>query len=67
MSYPVKIQKVQRTGTCSYYVNFPVAVAEAINADKGEIWCWSLEDKNTLIFQRLEPKPARKLQSKLAR
>ena len=28
MGYPVKIQRVERAGTCSYYINFPVAVAE---------------------------------------
>ena len=61
MGYPVKIQRVQRAGTCSYYVNFPVAVAEAIGADKGETWCWSLEDKNTLVFLRLKPKPSPRL------
>jgi hypothetical protein len=64
MGYPVKIQRVQRSGTCSYYVNFPVAIAEAIEAAKGETWGWSLEDKNTLLFQRLEPKTPRKLKSK---
>ena len=66
MGYPVKIQRVQRSGTCSYYVNFPVAIAEAIAAAKGETWGWSLEDKNTLLFQRLEPKTPRKLKSKRA-
>lgn len=54
MGYPVKIQRVQRAGACSYYVNFPVAVAESIGATKGETWCWSLEDKDTLVLQRLD-------------
>lgn len=54
MGYPVKIQRVQRAGACSYYVNFPVAVAESIGATKGETWCWSLEDKDTLMLQRLD-------------
>ena len=54
MGYPVKIQRVQRAGACSYYVNFPVAVAESIGATKGETWFWSLEDKDTLVLQRLD-------------
>jgi hypothetical protein len=58
--YPVRIQRVQRTGTCSYYVNFPVALAEAIQARKAEQWEWLLEDKNTLVFQRSKPLPRRK-------
>lgn len=66
MGYPVKIQRVQRLGTKSYYVNFPVAVAEAIAVSKGEEWFWSLEDKNTLLLQRLKPKSLRKLSRKTA-
>ena len=60
MGYQVRIQHVQRVGTSSFYVNFPVAVAEAIGATKGEVWSWVLEDKNTLLFQRLKPKAMRK-------
>jgi len=61
MGYPVKIQRVQRAGACSYYVNFPVAVAESIGATKGETWCWSLEDKDTLVLQRLDADARAKL------
>lgn len=61
MGYEIKIQHVQRQGTSSYYINFPVAVAQAIDAIKGESWTWSIEDKNTLILQRIKSKPKRKL------
>lgn len=60
MGYQVRIQRVQRTGTCSFYINFPVAVAEAIGLAKGEVWSWQIEDKNTLLFQRLKPLPPKK-------
>jgi bifunctional DNA-binding transcriptional regulator/antitoxin component of YhaV-PrlF toxin-antitoxin module len=60
MGYPVKIQKVERPTNRSYYVNFPVALAEAIGLEKGEDLEWLLEDKNTLILQRLKPKPPRR-------
>jgi hypothetical protein len=63
MGYKVRIQHVQRTGTSSYYVNFPVAVAEAILAKKAEEWEWLLEDKNTLVFRRIKPIPSRSLKS----
>lgn len=59
MGYKVRIQHVQRTGTSSYYINFPVAVAKAIQAKKAEEWEWLLEDKNTLVFRRLKPMPPR--------
>ncbi len=61
MGYEIKIQHVQRQGTSSYYINLPVAVAQAIDAVKGESWSWSIENKNTLLFQRLKPKPNRKM------
>jgi hypothetical protein len=61
MGYPVKIQKVDRPTNRSYYVNFPVALAEGIRVAKGEEFEWLLEDKNTLILQRLRPAARRKL------
>jgi len=61
MGYPVKIQKVERPTNRSYYVNFPVALAEAIGLEKGEDLEWLLEDKNTLILRRLKPKAPRRL------
>ena len=64
MGYKVRLQRVQRTSTSSFYVNFPVAVAEAIEAKKAEEWEWLLEDKNTLVFRRSKSAPARKLKSK---
>ncbi len=50
--YRVKLQKVERPTNRSYYVNFPVALAEAMNMQKGEEFDWIIEDKNTLIFTR---------------
>lgn len=53
--YRVKMQKVERPTNRSYYVNFPVALAEAMNMKKGELYDWIIEDKNTLIFRRVIP------------
>lgn len=64
MGYPVKIQKVDRPTNRSYYVNFPVALADALGIKKGEKFTWLLEDKNTLIFERQRPLPTRKLKAK---
>jgi hypothetical protein len=50
--YVVKLQKVERPTNRSYYVNFPVALAEAMDMRKGEEFSWIVEDKNTLIFKR---------------
>jgi len=55
MGYEIKIQKVERPTNRSYYVNLPVALAEAIEVNKGEAFEWIIEDKNTLTFKRLKP------------
>ena len=61
MGYPVKLQKVERPTNRSYYLNLPTAVAEAIAADKGEIFEWLVEDKNTLILSRCKKQAPRML------
>ena len=63
MGYLIKIQKVERPTNRSYYLNFPVALAEAIDLTKGEEWEWSVEDKNTLLLTRKTKKTRRKLRS----
>ena len=55
MGYNVKIQKVDRGRTKSFYVNFPAAVAEAANMEKGEEMEWVIEDRNTFILKRVKP------------
>ena len=61
MGYRVKIQKVQRPSSRSFYLNFPMALAEALDVKKGEAFEWSVQDRNTLIVKRVTPsKPKRK-------
>jgi len=52
MGYEVKIQRVERGKTKSFYVNLPAAVAEAANIEKSEVWEWHIEDRNTFVFKR---------------
>lgn len=61
MGYFVKIQRVDRPTNRSYYLNFPVALAEALVVKKGEEFEWLVEDKNTLVLQRLRRAKPRKL------
>lgn len=56
MGYNVKIQRVDRKNTKSFYVNFPAAVAEASNIKKGEEMEWNIEDKNTFVLKRADVK-----------
>ena len=52
MGYKVKIQKVERGGTKSFYVNFPAAVADACLLEKGEEMEWLIEDRNSFVLKR---------------
>lgn len=55
MGYRVKIQKVERPSNRSFYLNFPMALAEALGVKKGETFEWEIEDRNTLIVKRIKP------------
>ena len=54
MGYSVKIQRVERGNTKSFYVNFPAAVAEAAQVEKGEELEWVIEDRNTFVLRRIK-------------
>ena len=61
MGHKIKIQRVERGKTKSYYENFPAALAEAAQIEKGEELEWLVEDKNTFLLRRVTPaKSARK-------
>ena len=54
MGYKIKIQRVDRKTTKSFYVNFPAAVAEASDIKKGEEMEWIIEDRNTFVLKRVK-------------
>jgi len=54
MGYPTKVQLIHRKKTADqYYINFPTAIAEAMDFAKGERVEWIIEDKANLILHRL--------------
>jgi hypothetical protein len=53
MGYKIKIQRVERGSTKSFYVNFPAAVADAGQILKGEEMEWFIEDRDTYILKRI--------------
>jgi len=55
MGHKIKIQRVERGTTKSFYVNFPAALAEAARISKGEEMEWLLEDRDTFILRRVKP------------
>jgi len=55
MGHKIKIQRVERGSTKSFYINFPAAIAEAGQIEKGEEMEWFIEDKNTFVLKRTKP------------
>ncbi len=58
MGYKVKIQRVERGNTKSFYVNFPAAIAESTNLSKGEEMEWTIDDRNTFVLKRVKSVPS---------
>lgn len=56
MGYKVKIQRVERGKTSSYYINFPAALAESCEIEKAEELEWEIEDRNTFVLKRVVKK-----------
>lgn len=53
MGYPTKVQLIKRKKTANqYYINFPTAIAEAMEFEKGEVVEWIIEDKANIIVHR---------------
>ena len=57
MGYPTKVQLIKRKESEQWYVNFPSAVAQAMDFTKGETVEWFVEDKETLALVRKEAPP----------
>ncbi len=59
MGYPTKVQLISRKkGADQYYINFPTAIAEAMEFEKGEVVEWIVEDKANLVLHRTSVPPS---------
>lgn len=52
MGYPTRIQLISRNKGNQWYVNFPNALAEAMNFQKGETVEWTVVSKKSLRMLR---------------
>lgn len=52
MGLPIKIQRIERQHSEQWYINFPSAIAQAMEFSKGETVEWIIEDKANLILHR---------------
>jgi len=57
MGFPTKVQVISRKDSDQYYINFPSAVAQAMEFSKGETVEWIVVDKGTLILSRRQVPP----------
>lgn len=58
MGCQTRIQVISRKNSEQWYVNFPAAIAHAMEFSRGEMFEWIIEDKSRMILQRLAPPPA---------
>jgi hypothetical protein len=54
MGYPTKVQLIQRKASEQWYINFPAALAHAMEFNKGETVEWVIQDRDTLSLKRTE-------------
>lgn len=52
MGYPTTIQLIARSKGNQWYVNFPGALAKALDFEKGEVVEWTIQDRNRLVLIR---------------
>lgn len=52
MGYPTKIQLIKRTKSEQWYINFPSAVAQAMEFERGEVAEWLIDDHQRLVLVR---------------
>jgi len=58
MGFPTKVQLIKRKASEQWYINFPSALAQAMEFSRGETVEWTVEDKSLLALRRLNPPPS---------
>jgi len=54
MGYKTKIQLINRAKSEQWYINFPSAVAQAMEFERGEVVEWLIDDHQRLVLTRNE-------------
>lgn len=54
MGFQTKIQLIKRSASEQWYVNFPSAIAQAMEFEKGEVVEWVIEDKHQMTLKRAD-------------
>jgi hypothetical protein len=57
MGFLTKVQLIKRKASEQWYINFPSAVAQAMEFARGETVEWLIEDKTLLALRRPQAPP----------
>lgn len=58
MGFPTKVQLIKRAASEQWYINFPSALAQAMEFSRGETVEWIVENKALLALHRRDPPPS---------
>ena len=58
MGFPTKVQLIDRKNSQQWYINFPSALAQAMEFSRGELVEWFVESKNQLVLNRPQEPPS---------
>jgi hypothetical protein len=58
MGFPTKVQLIKRRSSEQWYINFPSALAQAMEFSRGETVEWFVEDKSLLALRRASTPPS---------
>lgn len=57
MGFPTKVQLIKRKTSEQWYINFPAAVAQSMDFQKGEVVEWVVSNRSQLVLNRRDPPP----------
>jgi hypothetical protein len=57
MPFPTKVQLIKRKTSQQWYINFPSALAQAMDFSRGETVEWIVEHKSLLALRRPSAPP----------
>jgi hypothetical protein len=58
MGFATKVQLIKRRSSEQWYINFPSALAQAMDFVRGEVVEWFVEDKGLLALRRTSAPPS---------
>jgi antitoxin component of MazEF toxin-antitoxin module len=58
MGCPTKVQLIKRKRSEQWYINFPAAIAQAMDFQRSEIVEWEIENRAQLVLNRKNPPPS---------